>query len=70
MYNGIVQQNSIYIKSCATKEFSIHLSPVLAYDFLWRAKSVLVQVLAHLCTAVLVGSMRRTLCLKLFVRRA
>ena len=47
---------------------NVHLSPVLAYDFYCDANSVL--LLALLCTAVVMGSMRRTLCSKLFVMRA
>ena len=54
-----------------------HLSPVLAYVFLSPGKSSTVQCtvfytlqpkLMHLCTAV--GSMLKTLCSKLFMRRA
>ena len=52
-----------------SKLFSI-FAQILAYDFYRDAISVLLQILAHVCTAVLIGSMRRTLCLKLFVRRA
>ena len=54
-----------------------HLSPVLAYVFLSPGKSSTVQCtvfytlqpkLMHLCTAV--GSMLKTLCSNLFMRRA
>ena len=49
--------------------FSIftRFSPTIFYR---DANSVLLQTLAHHCTAELKGSMRRILCLKLFVRRA
>ena len=52
-----------------SKVFSIfpRFSPTTFYR---DAISLLLQIQAHLCTAVLIGSMRRTLCLKLFVRRA
>ena len=69
MHNGNVQQNPICVESCVTKEFSISalFSPTIFYR---DANSILLQILAHLCAAVLVGSMRRTLGSKLFVRRA
>ena len=44
---------------------SPRLSPTIFYR---KANSVL--LLAHLCTAVLIGSMRRTLCSQLFMMRA
>ena len=49
--------------------FSIfpRFSPTIFYR---DANSVLLQILAHLSTAVSIGSMRRTPCLKLFVRGA
>ena len=70
MYSGNVQQNPLCVESsCVTKVFSIfpRFSPTTFYR---DANSVLLQILEHLCTAVYIGSMRRTLCLKLFVRRA
>ena len=72
MYSVNVQQNPLCVESsCVTKVFSIfpRFSPTIFYR---DANSVLLQILlvAHLRTAVLIGSMRRTLCLKLFVRRA
>ena len=70
LYSGNVQQNPLCVEySCVTKVFSIfpRFSPTIFYR---DANSVLLQILAHLCTAVLIGSIRRTLCLKLFVRRA
>ena len=70
MYSGNVQQNPLYVESsCVTKVFSIFppFSPTIFYR---DANSVLLQILAHLSTAVLIGSMRRTLGSKLFVRRA
>ena len=70
MYNGNVQQNPLYIESRVTKDLSISglFSPTIFYR---DANSMLLQILTHLCTAVLlVGSMRRTLGSKLFVRRA
>ena len=70
MYSGNVQRNSLCVESsCVTKVFSIF--PRFAPTIFYRdANSVLLQILAHLCTAVLIGSMGRTLCLKMFVRRA
>ena len=71
MYSGNVQQNPLCLESsCVTnKVFSIfpRFSPTIFY---LDANSVLLQILAHLCTTVLIGFIRRTLCLKLFVRRA
>ena len=70
VYSGNVQQNPLCVESsCVTKVFSIfpRFSPTIFYR---DTNSVLVQILAHLCTAVLIGFMRRTMCLKLFVRRA
>ena len=71
MYSGNVQQNPLCVESsCVTKVFSIfpRFLPTIFYR---DANSVLLPMLAQLCTAVLIiGSMRRTLCLKLFVRRA
>ena len=67
LYNGNVQQNPLCAASCVTKDISIspRFSPTIFYR---EANSVL--LLAHLCTAVLIGSMRRTLCLQLFMMRA
>ena len=70
MYSGNVQQNPLCVESfCVTKVFSIfpRFSPTIFHR---DANSVLLQVLAHLSTAILIGSMRRTLGSKLFVRRA
>ena len=52
------------------KVFSVfpRFSPTIFYRD--ANNSVLLQILAHLCTAELIGSMRRTLCLALFARRA
>ena len=69
MYNGNVQQNPLCVESCVTKEFSI--SPLFSPTIFYRdANSIFLQILVHLCTAVLVGSMRRTLGSKLLLRRA
>ena len=67
LYNGNVQQNPLRAASCVTKDIPIapRLSPTIFYR---EANSVL--LLAHLCTAVLIGSMRRTLCSQLFMMRA
>ena len=68
MYSGNVEQKILCVESsCVTNVFSIFpgFSPTNFYS---DANSVLLQILAHLCTAVLIGSMRRTLCLKLIVR--
>ena len=50
---------------CVIKNISPRFSPTIFYR---DANSVLLR--AHLCTAVLIGSMRRTLCSKLFIGRA
>ena len=49
MHNGNVQQNSICVESCVTKEFSIspRLSPTM-----FDPDANLVLLRAHLCTAV------------------
>ena len=68
MYNRNVYQYLLYAASCATKDLPIspRFSPTI---FLSRSKfSILLR--AHICTAVLIGSMRRTLCSNLFIRRA
>ena len=59
MHDGNVQQNSICVESCVTKEFSIspRLSPTM---FDPDANSVLLR--AHLCTAV------DSMCRKTFVQ--
>ena len=55
LYNGNVQQNPLCAASCVTKD--IPISPRLPPTILYReANSVL--LLAHLCTAVLIGSMQ------------
>ena len=67
LFNGNAQQNPLCAASCVTKD--IHISPQFSYAFFYRdANSVL--LLAHFCTAVLIPSMRKTLCLKLFMMRA
>ena len=67
LFNGKVQQNPLCAASCVTKD--IHISPRFSPAFFYRdANSVL--LLAHLCTAVLILSMLRTLCSKLFMMRA
>ena len=69
MYNGNVQQNPLCVESCVTKEFSI--SPLFSPTIFYRdANSIFLQILAYFSTAVLGGSMHRTLGSKLFVRRA
>ena len=67
IYNGNVQQNPLCAASCVTKDLRIspRSTPTI---FNCDANSVLVR--AHLHTAVLMGSMHRTLlCSKLFIRR-
>ena len=58
MYSGNVQQNPLCVESsCVSKVFSIfpRFSPA---NFYLDANSVLLlQILAHLCTAVLIGFM-------------
>ena len=57
----------IYAQHPVTKNF--HISPRFSPTIFYRdANSVLLP--AHFCTAVSVGSMRRTLCSKLFMMRA
>ena len=55
MYSGNVQQNPLCVESSrVTKVFSIfpRFSPTVFYC---DVNSVLLQILAHLCTAVLIG---------------
>ena len=67
LYNGNVQQNPLCAASCVTK--NINISPQFSPSFFYRdANSVL--LLAQLCTAVLIRSIRRTLSSKLFMMRA
>ena len=67
LYNGNVQQNPLCAASCVTKD--IHISPRFSPAFFYLdANSVL--LLGHLGTAVLIRSMRRILCSKLFMMRA
>ena len=67
LYNGNAQQNHLCAASCVTKDSPI--SPRFSPTFFYRdANSVL--LLAHLCTAVVIGPMRRTLYSKLFMMRA
>ena len=54
-----------FIRSILCHKGSLHLSPVLAYDFLSRSKF---SLRTNLCTGK--GSTRRTLCSKSFIRRA
>ena len=69
LFNGKVQQNPLCAASCVTKD--IHISPRFSPAFFYRdANSVLLRAIAHLCTAVLIRSMRRTLCSKLLMMRA
>ena len=67
LFNGNVQQNPLCAASCVTKD--INISPRFSPAFFYRdANSVL--LLAHLCTAVSIRSMGRTLCSQLFMMRA
>ena len=64
MYYVNVQQNPLCAASCVTKDIPIpprFSSPTIFYR---DANSVLSR--AHLCTAAVIGSMRRTLCSKLY----
>ena len=64
MYSRNVQQNPLCPASCVTKDLPI--SPRFPPTIFCRdARSVLLRT--HLCTAVLIGSMRRTLSSKLFI---
>ena len=77
MYSRNVQQNPLLVEPCVTEEFSIspRFSPMIFYP---HANSVLLRahlctavlLLVHLCTVLLIGSMRRTLCSKLFMMGA
>ena len=58
--------NPLCAASCVTTSISPRFSPT---NFYRDANSVLL-LLAHLCTSVSIGSMRRTLCSKLFIERA
>ena len=64
LFNGNVQQNPSCTVSCITE--NLHISHRFSPKIFYRP--VLQQ--AHLCTAVLTGFMRRTLCSKLFMVRA
>ena len=67
LFDGNAQQDPLCAASCVAKD--IHIPPRFSPTFFYRdANSVL--LLAHLCTAVLIRSMRRTLCSKLFMMRA
>ena len=69
LYNGNAPQNPSCAASCVAKD--ILISPRFSPAFFYRdANSVLLLLIAHLCTAVLIGSMRRTLCSKMFMMRA
>ena len=67
LYNCNVQQNPLCTASCVTK--NLHIFPRFSPTIFYRDANP-VLLLAHLCTTVLIGSMRRTLCLKLFMVRA
>ena len=67
LYNGNAQYNPLCAASCVTKD--IHISPRFSPAFLYRDANSLL-LLAHLCTAALIGSMRITLRSKLFMMRA
>ena len=74
----VVQES---VKVCTTGMFSrtlyaqhpvtnnLHISPRFSPMIFYRDVNP-VLLLAHLCTAVLIGSMRKTLCSKLFMMRA
>ena len=67
MYNGNAQQYPLCAASCVTKDLLI--SPRLSPTTFYRDEnSVLLR--AHLCTAVLIDSMRRILNSKLLIRSA
>ena len=67
LYYGNVQQNPLCAASCVTK--NLHISPRFSPTIFYRDANP-VLLLAHLCTTVLIGSLRRTLCSKLFMMRA
>ena len=60
LYNGNVQR-TLYAQHPVTQDIPIspRFSPTILYD---DATSILLLLNAHLCTAVMTGSMRRTLC--------
>ena len=60
---------TFYAQHSVTENLHIYISPRFwPMIFYQDANSVL--LLAHFCTAVLLGSIRKTLCLKLFMIRA
>ena len=66
LHNGNVQQNPLCTASCVAK--NLHISPRFSPTIFYRDTNP-VLLLAHICTTVLIGSMRRTLCSKLFMVR-
>ena len=69
IYDGNAQQNPLCAASCVTTCKDLPFSPRFSPTTFYRdANSVLLR--AHVCTAILLGSIRKTLCLKLFIRRA
>ena len=71
MYNGNVQQYPLCAACCVAKDLPVspRFSPKdISTNFYRDASSVLLR--AHLCTAVVTDSMRKTLCSKVFLRRA
>ena len=69
LYNGNVQQNPLCTVSCVTKNIPIspRFSPMIFYH---NANSVLLLLIAHLCTALSIDSKRKAPCSKLFMRKA
>ena len=64
MYNGMFSRN-LYVQHPVTKDLPV--SPRFSLAIVYPDAN---SVLLHLYTAVLISSMRRTLCSKLFTSRA
>ena len=62
-----MSSRKLYAQHSVTK--NLHISPRFSPTIFYRDVNP-VLLLAHLCTAVLIGSMRRTLCSKFSVRKA
>ena len=62
-----MSSRTLHVQHPVTK--NLHISPRFSTTIFYHDENS-VLLLEHLFTAVLIGSMRRTLCSKLFVRRA
>ena len=65
-YTTRVFSRTLYAQNPITK--NLHISPRSSPTIFYRdANSVLLLLISHLCTALLIGSMRRTLCSKFYL---